>query len=161
MHHRTTIIAVWCAISFHIGRNRSLGLGTCWCTGQSGVPNRPLARATRRPRIAQPTVGRERLWLTGQSGAPPDSPVILSRDAFLRFPRATSSSPMYLGAGADVSPDSPVNFSHVAPPIPESGMFTAEPAWGTGQSGVPGWSWFFAYLAIPSSTLFLFSWLCL
>jgi hypothetical protein len=34
----------------------------------SGVPNRPLARATRRPRIAQPTVGRERLWLTGQSG---------------------------------------------------------------------------------------------
>jgi hypothetical protein len=37
-------------------------------TGQSGVPNRPLARATRRPLIAQPTVGRERYWLTGQSG---------------------------------------------------------------------------------------------
>jgi hypothetical protein len=34
----------------------------------SGVPNRPLAWATRRPLIAQPTVGRERRWLTGQSG---------------------------------------------------------------------------------------------
>jgi hypothetical protein len=32
------------------------------------VPNRPLLWATRPPRIAQPTVGRERLWLTGQSG---------------------------------------------------------------------------------------------
>jgi hypothetical protein len=95
-------------------------------TGQSGVPNRPLARATRCPRIAQPTVGRERLWLTGHYGAPPDSPVIFSCDAFLRFPRAMSSS-MYLDAGADVSPDSPVNFSHIAPPIPESGMFAAEP----------------------------------
>jgi hypothetical protein len=27
-----------------------------------------LARATRRPLIAQPTIGRERLWLTEQSG---------------------------------------------------------------------------------------------
>jgi hypothetical protein len=39
-------------------------------TGQSGVPNRPLERDTRRPQIAQPTVGRERRWLIGQSGAP-------------------------------------------------------------------------------------------
>jgi hypothetical protein len=57
-------------------------LAHCSCpvhTGQSGVPNRPLLRATRRPRIAQPTVGRERLWLTGQSGAPPDSPMNFSR----------------------------------------------------------------------------------
>jgi hypothetical protein len=34
----------------------------------SDVTNRPLARATRRPMIVQPTVGRERRWLTGQSG---------------------------------------------------------------------------------------------
>jgi hypothetical protein len=49
----------------------------------SGVPNRPLVRATRHPRIAQPTVGRERLWLTGQSGAPLDCPVIYNHVAFL------------------------------------------------------------------------------
>jgi hypothetical protein len=36
----------------------------------SSVPNRSLARATRRPLIAQPTVGHERRWLTGQSGVP-------------------------------------------------------------------------------------------
>jgi hypothetical protein len=39
----------------------------------SSVPNRSLARATRRPLIAQPTVGHERRWLTGQSGEPPDT----------------------------------------------------------------------------------------
>jgi hypothetical protein len=47
----------------------------------SGEPNRPLARATRRPQIAQPTVGCERRWLIGQFGAPPDSPVNFSRGA--------------------------------------------------------------------------------
>jgi hypothetical protein len=59
----------------HIGRNRPLLIRARWrtghClvhTGQSGVPNRPLERDTRRPQIAQPTVGRERRWLTGQSG---------------------------------------------------------------------------------------------
>jgi hypothetical protein len=36
-----------------------------WRTGQSGVPNRPLLRATRRPRIAQPTVGAGDRWLIG------------------------------------------------------------------------------------------------
>jgi hypothetical protein len=55
----------------------------------SGVPNRPLLWATRRPRIAQPTIGRERLWLTGQSGAPPDSPVNFSRTP-LSFSREQS-----------------------------------------------------------------------
>ena len=56
-----------CAISFHIRRSRLLGLGTGWhtghCpvhTGQFGVPNLLLARATRRPRITLPTVGRWR-----------------------------------------------------------------------------------------------------
>jgi hypothetical protein len=41
-----------------------------------------LARATRRPLIVQPTVGRERRWFTGQSDAPPYSTVIFSRSAF-------------------------------------------------------------------------------
>jgi hypothetical protein len=49
---------------------------------------------------------------------------------------------MYLGAGAEDSPNSPVIFSHVGLPIPESGQFAAEPAWCTGQSGVAGWCWF-------------------
>jgi hypothetical protein len=69
--HRT----VRCAISFHIWRIRPLVLGIGWhtgqylvFTGQFGVPNRPLARATCRALIARPTVGRWRRWLTGQSG---------------------------------------------------------------------------------------------
>jgi hypothetical protein len=80
--HRTATVHVLCSIPFHIGLSRPLGLGIDWCTGQSGVPNRPLARAMRCPLIAQPTVGRERLWLSGQSDAPPDSPVIFRRGAF-------------------------------------------------------------------------------
>jgi hypothetical protein len=90
VHHRTATVTVRCAISFHIGRSRPLGLGTGWRTGhcpvhteQSGVPNRPLARATCRALIARTTVGCWRRWLTGQSGAPPDSPMIYSHVAFL------------------------------------------------------------------------------
>jgi hypothetical protein len=45
----------------------------------SGVPNRPLLRATRHPRIARPTIGAGDRWLIGHSGAPPDSPVNYSR----------------------------------------------------------------------------------
>jgi hypothetical protein len=89
VHHWTTTVHVRCAISFHIGRSRPLLLRARWCTGhcpvhtgQSGVPNRPLERDTRRPQIAQPTVGRERRWLTGQSGAPLDSSVTFSHVAF-------------------------------------------------------------------------------
>jgi hypothetical protein len=44
-------------------------------TGQSGVPSRPLARATRRPLIALATVA------SGGSDSP-DSPVIFSCGAF-------------------------------------------------------------------------------
>src|SRR5688500_14941106 len=58
---------------------RPLVLGVDWRTGhcpvhieQSGVPNRPLLRATRRPRIARPTVA---LATVGS----PDSPVNYSR----------------------------------------------------------------------------------
>jgi hypothetical protein len=72
VHHRTATVHVRCAISFHIRHIRPLLLGAGWHTGQ-------LLWATRRPRIAQPTVGRERLWLTGRLGAPPDSPVNFSR----------------------------------------------------------------------------------
>jgi hypothetical protein len=57
-------------------------------TEQSGVPNRPLLRATRRPQIARPTVGTSDCWLTGQSGAPPDSPVNYSHTP-LRFPESS------------------------------------------------------------------------
>jgi hypothetical protein len=49
--------------------SRPLALRSRWRTGQSGVTNRPLVQAMRRPLIAQPTIGRERRWLTGQSGA--------------------------------------------------------------------------------------------
>jgi hypothetical protein len=51
-------------------------------------------------------------------------------------------------------------FSHVTPPIPESGQFTVELAWGTGQSGVPGWCWFWLSWAVSSPILFFFSCHC-
>jgi hypothetical protein len=84
--HRTVTVADRCTISFLFWRIRPLVLGVGWRTrhclvhiGRSGVPNRPLLRATRRPRIARPTVGAGDRWLTGQSGAPLDSPVNYSR----------------------------------------------------------------------------------
>jgi hypothetical protein len=74
--HRTWTVAVQCPISLLIRRSQPLDLGSRWRTrhfpvhtGQSGVINRPLARATRRKLIALPTVGQGRRWLTGQSGA--------------------------------------------------------------------------------------------
>jgi hypothetical protein len=55
-----------------------------------------------------------------------------------------TSSPKCLGESAGDSPDSPVIYSHIALPIPESSQFTIGPAWApdtvrctTGQSGVP------------------------
>jgi hypothetical protein len=79
VHHRTVTVAVWCTISFQFWRIRSLVLWVGWrtghCpvhTGQSGVPNRPLLRATCRPRIARPTVA---LATVGS----PDNPVNYSR----------------------------------------------------------------------------------
>jgi hypothetical protein len=77
--HQTVTVAVQCVIAFQIRRMRPLVLGVDWrtghCpvhTGQSGVPNRLLLRATRRPRIARPTVA---LATVGS----PDSPVNYSR----------------------------------------------------------------------------------
>jgi hypothetical protein len=61
--HRTVTVAVRYAITFQIRRSRPLQLRACWRTGQSGASCRPLVRATRRLRIARPTVGS------------PDSPV--------------------------------------------------------------------------------------
>jgi hypothetical protein len=75
---------------------------------------------------------------------------------------------MYLGAGGEDAPDSPVIFSHVAPPIPESGQFTVEPVWGTGHCPVHHRTvrcarlvLVLSYLAILSYIIFLFSWSCL
>jgi hypothetical protein len=77
--HRTVTIAVRCVIAFQIRRIRPLVLGVDWhighClvhTGQSSVPNRPLLRATHRPRIARSTIA---LATVGS----PDSPVNYSR----------------------------------------------------------------------------------
>jgi hypothetical protein len=79
VHHRTVTVAVRCAISFLFWLIRPLVLGVSWRTGhcpvhigQSGVPNRPLLQATRRPRIARLTVA---LVTVGS----PDSPVNYSR----------------------------------------------------------------------------------
>jgi hypothetical protein len=79
VHHRTTTIAVRCAIALLIWRSRPLQTCGSWrtehCpvhTGQSGAPCRPLKRATRRPRIWRPTV------VLAAVGSP-DSPVNYSR----------------------------------------------------------------------------------
>jgi hypothetical protein len=84
--HQTATVACPVWISFHSWRSRPLDLWASWhighclvhtghClvhTGQSGAPSRPLAGATRRARIARPTVA---LAAVGS----PDSPVNYSR----------------------------------------------------------------------------------
>jgi hypothetical protein len=139
VHHRTVTVVVRCAISYHIWRVRPLVLGVGWHTGhrpvhtgQSGVPNRPLLRATRRPRIEQPTVDAGDRWLTGQSGAPPDS---LVHHRTVWCTTGQSGAP----------PDSPLNYSRTHLRFSESSRFTAgQPGTpdtvrcSTGQSGVPG-----------------------
>jgi hypothetical protein len=95
----------------------------------SGVPNRPLLRATRRPQIARPIVGAGDRWLTGQSGAPPDSPVNYSCTP-LHFPKSSRFTVGQSGA-------------------PDTVRCT------TGQSGVPGQSW--CWLHIANSFSFLLS----
>jgi hypothetical protein len=139
------------AVGDQLGRQFLPSVG--WCTGQSSAPpdmnsscpvpdllpflakltigsSDPLAHrtvrcdhttvgsSTCRSLVAEMTVGHGRRWLTGQSGE-------FYPRRLLLFSRATSSSPKLLGMGADVSPDSPVIYSHVAPPIPESSHFTA------------------------------------
>jgi hypothetical protein len=121
VHHRTVTVAVRCAISFQIWRIRPLVLGIGWRTGQSGVPNRPLLRATRRTQIAWPTVGAGDRWLTRQSDAPPDSPVNYSRTP-LCFPESSQ-------------------FTASQPGAPDTVWCT------TGQSGVPGQRWCWLHFA--------------
>jgi hypothetical protein len=73
--HRTVIVAVRCVIAFQKRHNRPLQLWAQWRTGHCSVRHRtvrcpcwPLVRATRRPRIARPTVALATVGL-------PDSPV--------------------------------------------------------------------------------------
>jgi hypothetical protein len=79
VRHRTVPVDGPVPISFLFWRRQPLHLRARWrtghCpvhTGQSGAPYRPLVRATRRPRIARPTVA---LATVGS----PDSPVNYSR----------------------------------------------------------------------------------
>jgi hypothetical protein len=95
VHHRTVTVAVRCAISFLFWRIRPLVLGGSWRTGQSGAPCRPLVRATRRPRIARPSIA---LATVGS----PDSPVNYSRTPLI-FPE----SGLFTG-DQPAPPDSPV-----------------------------------------------------
>jgi hypothetical protein len=109
VHHQTVTVAVRCAISFQFWRIRPLVLWIGWCTGhcpvhtgQSGVPNRPLLWATRRPQIARPTVDVGDRWLTGLSFS--------SETSLRQFPRATFSSETSLAHRTmfGAPPDSPV-----------------------------------------------------
>jgi hypothetical protein len=95
-------VHVRCAISFLFRRRRPLQIHGSWrtehCpvhTGQSAAPCRPLAQATRRPRITRPTV---ELAAVGS----PDSPVNYSRTPLI-FPE----SDLFTG-GWPGAPDSPV-----------------------------------------------------
>jgi hypothetical protein len=72
VHHQTVTVDGLVPISFLFWHRRPLHPRGSWRTGQSGAPCRPLARATRRPRIARPTVA---LAIVGS----PDSPVNYSR----------------------------------------------------------------------------------
>jgi hypothetical protein len=109
VRHRTVTVDDPVLISFLFWRRRLLQIRGSWhtghCpvhTGQSSAPCRPLARATHRPRVAQPTVA---LATVGS----PDSPVNYSRTPPI-FPRVACS----LEAGlahrtlSGAPPDSPV-----------------------------------------------------
>jgi hypothetical protein len=75
VRHRTATVACPVLISFLFWRRQPLHLGVGWRTGhcpvhtrQFGAPFRPLVRATRRPRIARPTIAQSTV-------GSPDSPV--------------------------------------------------------------------------------------
>jgi hypothetical protein len=138
VHHLTVTVVVWCVISFLFWRIRPLVLGIGWrtghCpvhTGQSGVPNRPLLRATRRPRIA---------WSTVSS---PDSPVhhrtvrriiATSPNCFFRERRIHRGR---LTRQSSAPPDSPMTYSRTPPSSPESGLFTRTSLAHRTLSGAP------------------------
>jgi hypothetical protein len=117
---------------------------TVRCTPDSLVHQLTVGAATRRVKIARPTVGAGDRWLTGQSGAPPDSPVNYSHVTLFRFPRAMVRRGRLTGQSGAPS-DGPVSFSRMPPSNPESGLFTEDQPGApdtvrctTGQSGVPG-----------------------
>jgi hypothetical protein len=149
MHHRTTTVHIRCSISFYTENSRPLVLGIGWrtghCpvhTGQSGVPNRPLAW----PRVARRLCDRRCAgdrWHTEQSSAPPDSPMNYSHVALVLFPRATSS-PRMTHRTVRCTTGSPVIFSRTPSSILESSTFTGDQPGAPntvrctiGQSGVP------------------------
>jgi hypothetical protein len=72
VHHRTVTVDGPVRISFLFWCRRPLQIHGSWRIGQSSAPCRPLARATRRPRIVRPTIA---LAAVGS----PDSPVNYSR----------------------------------------------------------------------------------
>jgi hypothetical protein len=115
VHHRTVTVAVRCTISFLFWRIRPLVLGGSWRTGQSSVPNRPLLRATHRPRIAQPAIA---LATVGS----PDSPVNYSHVAF-SVSRERRVHRGRLTGQSGAPPDSLVNYSRTLSSSPESGLF--------------------------------------
>jgi hypothetical protein len=85
------------------------------------------------------------------------SPADYAADRWLGRLRLTDQS----GAPSN----SPVNFSHESPQIPESWQSPPSQPRApdtirctTEQSGVRGWCWFWLYKAISSPTLFFFSW---
>jgi hypothetical protein len=76
------------------------------------------------------------------------------------FPESDEFVAEDLGAGADDSPDSPVIYSHVAVPIPESRDFApGQPEHRTVRCARLVLVWLLT--ATSSSNLFLFSWSCL
>jgi hypothetical protein len=151
VRHRTITIDGPVLISFLFWHRRPLHLRTRWrtghCpvhTGQSGAPCRPLARATRRPRIARPTVA---LATVGT----PDSPV---HHRTVRCTIGQSGAP----------PDSPVYYSRTPPIFPESDLFIGRQPNApdtvrctTGQSGVPDRAGLRLHQAKSFAILFFFS----
>jgi hypothetical protein len=123
--HRTVTLACPVRIFFLIWRSRPLQLRAGWrtrhcpvLTGQSGAPSRPLARATRRPRIACPTVA---LAAVGS----PDSPVDFSHTP-LNFSRERRLCRGRLTGQSGAPPDSPMNYSCTPSSSPESGRITLD-----------------------------------
>jgi hypothetical protein len=157
VHHQTATVHVRCAISFHFWSSRPLQLRAGWrtehCpvhTRQSGAPCRPLAWATRRPRIARPTVA---LATVGS----PDRPVNFSRTP-LNFSRERRLRRRRLTGQSGAPPDSPVNYSCTPSSSPESGRFTLDSSstpdtirCTTRQSGAPrpSCSWLYTTNSFP------------
>jgi hypothetical protein len=109
MCHRTVTIDGPVPISFLFCRRRPLHHRASWRTGhcpvhteQSGAPFRPLVRATRRPRIARPTVA---LATVGS----PDSPVYHRTVRYIIAVRRQTFPESGLFTGVQPgAPDSPV-----------------------------------------------------